>query len=181
MKILFHDWRRLAFLPSFCHSCACEMSLGWGHLITWIDPSVGHLNGILARVGANLSNNFQKSQMPGGLPGGDIEASIWLIHKLPIMFLRKAKTLFCTKFLKPYRTVVTLRPWPKKKKINFGTPTRRLPFHCFGTSNMAAVTSTAETEKIWGRGCAIRDVAHFAKKRKSNLCLKTYQEQQKYN
>ena len=29
-----------------------------------------HLNGILARVGGNLNNNFQKSQMPGGLPGG---------------------------------------------------------------------------------------------------------------
>ena len=30
---------------------------------------MGHLNGILARVGGNLKNNFQKSQMPGGLPG----------------------------------------------------------------------------------------------------------------
>ena len=57
-----------AFPPSFCHFCACEMSPGWGHLITWMDPSVGHLNGILARVGGNLNNNFQKSQMPGGLP-----------------------------------------------------------------------------------------------------------------
>ena len=57
-----------AFPPFFCHFCACEMSPGWGHLITWMDPSVGHLNGILARVGGNLNNNFQKSQMPGGLP-----------------------------------------------------------------------------------------------------------------
>ena len=31
---------------------------------------MGHLNGILARVGGNLNNNFQKSQMPGGFPGG---------------------------------------------------------------------------------------------------------------
>ena len=31
---------------------------------------MGHWNGILVRVGANLNNNFQKSQMPGGLPGG---------------------------------------------------------------------------------------------------------------
>ena len=31
---------------------------------------MGHLNGILARVGGNLNNNFPKSQMPGGLPGG---------------------------------------------------------------------------------------------------------------
>ena len=40
---------------------------------------MGHLNGILARVGGNLNNNFQKSQMPGGLPGGgggNVEASI---------------------------------------------------------------------------------------------------------
>ena len=29
-----------------------------------------HLSGILAQVGGNLNNNFQKSQMPGGLPGG---------------------------------------------------------------------------------------------------------------
>ena len=31
---------------------------------------MGQLNGIWARVGGNLNNNFQKSQMPGGLPGG---------------------------------------------------------------------------------------------------------------
>ena len=31
---------------------------------------MGHLNGILARVGGNLNKTFQKSQMPGGLPGG---------------------------------------------------------------------------------------------------------------
>ena len=37
---------------------------------------MGHLNGILARVGGNLNNNVQKSQMPGGVPGGDVEASI---------------------------------------------------------------------------------------------------------
>ena len=42
---------------------------------------MGHLNGILARVGGNLNNDFQKSQMPGGLPGGDVEASIRPIHK----------------------------------------------------------------------------------------------------
>ena len=59
-----------AFPPSFCHFCACEMSPGWGHLITWMDPSVGHLNGVLARVRGNLNKKFQKSQMPEGLPGG---------------------------------------------------------------------------------------------------------------
>ena len=59
-----------AFPPSLCQFCACETSPGWEHLITWMDPRVGHLNGFLARVGGNLDNNFQKSQMPGGLPGG---------------------------------------------------------------------------------------------------------------
>ena len=39
---------------------------------------MGHLNGIFARVGGNLNNNPQKSQMPGGLlgGGGDVEALI---------------------------------------------------------------------------------------------------------
>ena len=41
-----------------------------GALITCMDPSVGHLNGILARVRGNLNNNFRKGQMPGDLPGG---------------------------------------------------------------------------------------------------------------
>ena len=31
---------------------------------------MGHLNGILARVGGNLNDNFQKSQMPGVGGGG---------------------------------------------------------------------------------------------------------------
>ena len=32
---------------------------------------MGHLNSILARVGGNLNNNFPKSQMLGGCPGGE--------------------------------------------------------------------------------------------------------------
>ena len=66
-----------AFLPSFCHLCACEMSPGWGHLITWMDPSVGHLNGILAWVGGNLNNNFHKVKCPGGCPGGEGMLKLW--------------------------------------------------------------------------------------------------------
>ena len=70
------DFRRFACLSVFvivnanyllyCRFCstltegvsACKMSPG----------CVVHLNGILARVGGNLNNNFQKSQMPEGLP-----------------------------------------------------------------------------------------------------------------
>ena len=68
------------FQPPFCHFCACEMSPGWGHLITWMDPSVGHLNGILARVGGIWTIIFKKVKCPGGCPGGHVEASIWPIH-----------------------------------------------------------------------------------------------------
>ena len=83
-----------AFLPSLCHLRACEMSPGWRHLITLLDP-LGHLNGIFDRAGGNLNSNFQNSQMPGGLPwGGDVEASIWPIHyilqrKRSVGYLRK--------------------------------------------------------------------------------------------
>ena len=91
-------WQLKAFLPSFCHLCACEMSPGWGHLIIWMDPSVGHLNGILARVGGNLNNNFQKSQMPEGLPGGGghVEASIWPIHNRAVAHdARSQRVIWC--------------------------------------------------------------------------------------
>ena len=53
---------------------------------------MGHLNGILARVGGNLDNNFQKSQMPGELPGGG--GGI-----LKLRFDRFISPLFCFLFL----------------------------------------------------------------------------------
>ena len=62
---------------------------------------MGHLNGILARVGGNLNNNFQKSQMPGGLPGGGMlklrfDQYITLNDRLTLRLL----TLFlCLRFI----------------------------------------------------------------------------------
>ena len=46
-----------------------------------MDPSEGHLNGILAQVGGNLNNYFKKVKCPGCCPGGGgggegVEASI---------------------------------------------------------------------------------------------------------
>ena len=41
---------------------------------------IEHLNSFSASGGENLNKNFPKIQMPGGLPGGDVEASIWLVH-----------------------------------------------------------------------------------------------------
>ena len=51
---------------------------------------MGHLNGILARVGGNLNNNFQKSQMPRGLSGGG--------GMLKLQFDRYIKTLIAMVF-----------------------------------------------------------------------------------
>ena len=47
-----------------------KVSRGWGHLITWNGPIIGHLNSFSASEGGNLSKKFPKIQMPGGLPGG---------------------------------------------------------------------------------------------------------------
>ena len=41
-----------------------------------MNPSVGHLKGILAQVGGNLNNNFEKKSNARGGGGGDAEASI---------------------------------------------------------------------------------------------------------
>ena len=89
-----------AFLPSFCHLCACEMSPGWGHLITWMDPCVGHLNGILARVGGYLNNNFQKKSNARAVPrGGMLKLRFdWYIRDHPgnKVFVRRKRLLVKT-------------------------------------------------------------------------------------
>ena len=66
-------------------------------------PSVGHLNGILAGVGGNLNNNFQKSQMPGGLPGGGgmlkirFDRYITNFVNSPKELLKKVFMTFCSR------------------------------------------------------------------------------------
>ena len=66
-----------AFLPSLFHLCACEMFPGWGHLITWMDPSVGHLSSILARLGGIWTIIFKKGKCPGGCLGGRGGGRCW--------------------------------------------------------------------------------------------------------
>ena len=39
------------------------------------------LNSFSASGGGNFNKFFPKIPMPGGLPGGDVEVSIWLVHK----------------------------------------------------------------------------------------------------
>ena len=55
---------------------ATEKFPGVGHLITWNGPMMGHLNSFSASGGENLNKTFSKIQIPGELPGGDVEASI---------------------------------------------------------------------------------------------------------
>ena len=42
---------------------------GWGHLITWNGPIMGHWNSFSASGGGNLNKIFPKSQMPGDCQG----------------------------------------------------------------------------------------------------------------
>ena len=56
---------------------------GWGHLITWNGPMMGHLNSFSASRGGIWTKIFQKFKCPGGCSwGGDVEASIWLVHNV---------------------------------------------------------------------------------------------------
>ena len=85
-----------AFLPSFCHLRACEMSPGWRHLITLLDPLVwGIWTAFSTGQGGIWTVIFKIVKCPGGcLGGGDVEASIWPIHyilqrKRSVGYLRK--------------------------------------------------------------------------------------------
>ena len=95
IKNLFDNWTHF-FCPSVIH-VPVKCPRGGGILITLMDPSVGHLNSILARGGGNLNNNFQKSQMPGGCREGDVEASIWPIHYFALKTSCRAPIKFAAK------------------------------------------------------------------------------------
>ena len=44
-----------------------RVSWGWGHLITWNGPIMGHLNSFSASRGGNLNKNFAKNTTARGL------------------------------------------------------------------------------------------------------------------
>ena len=75
---LYHLWHiRVLSIKPCLHTQLPEhnksyqkVSWGWGHLITWNRPMMGHLNSFSASGGGNLNKHFPKIQMPGGLPGG---------------------------------------------------------------------------------------------------------------
>ena len=48
-----------------------KVSRGWGHLITWNEPMMGHLNSFSASGGGNLNKKFSKKyKCPGVARGG---------------------------------------------------------------------------------------------------------------
>ena len=47
-----------------------KVSRGWGHLITWNGPMMGHLNSFSASGGGNFAKIFQKFKCSGGCRGG---------------------------------------------------------------------------------------------------------------
>ena len=76
---------------------------------------MGRLNGIFAQVGGNLNNNFQKSQMPGGLPGGGgVDASISPIHNTRVLGMGMPRTQGC-----PYHWDTAALPFPQFPPVLF--------------------------------------------------------------
>ena len=47
-----------------------KVSRGWGHLITWNGPMMGHLNSFSASGGGNLNKNFPKISNARGVAQG---------------------------------------------------------------------------------------------------------------
>ena len=60
-----------------------KVSRGWGHLITWYGPMLGHLNSFYGLGRGEFEQEFSKNSNVWVLPGrgGNVEASIWLVHK----------------------------------------------------------------------------------------------------
>ena len=55
---------------------------------------MGNLNSFLARGGGNLNKNLSKNSNARGVAGGDVEASICLVHKLWFKQKREIRTKF---------------------------------------------------------------------------------------
>ena len=109
-----------AFLPSFCHLCACEMSPGWGHLITWMDPSVGHLNGILARVGGIWTIIFKKVKCPGVAGGGILKLWFdWYITQRFFLKMRNATGILLRALQRMTMKACIDAFWPNTSQANY--------------------------------------------------------------
>ena len=68
-----------------------KVSRGWGHLITWSGPIMGHLNSFSG--GGNFPKIFQKLKCPGGCPGGCLSFD-WLVHYGRLQSLCKRQVVF---------------------------------------------------------------------------------------
>ena len=65
------------------HRSYWNVSRGCGHLITWNEPIMGHLNSFSASGGGNFPKIFQKFKCPGACPGGMFKLRFdWYIKKI---------------------------------------------------------------------------------------------------
>ena len=63
-----------------------------------------------------FEQNFPKIQMPGGLPGGDVEASIWLVH-YTVIWVKKIENSSEDKWIySSYENKLTYRAHPTDNK-----------------------------------------------------------------
>ena len=69
-----------------------KVSLGWGHLITWKGPMMGHLNSFSASGGEIWTTIFQKFKCPGGCPGGG--GACWSFDLTGTLYLRTLWHIF---------------------------------------------------------------------------------------
>ena len=69
--------------------------------MTWNGSMAGHLNGFLAWGGGEFEHTFFKNSNARGFARGDVEASIWLVHKRhhknKHVFLPNPEMLFISK------------------------------------------------------------------------------------
>ena len=88
---LYYLWHvRMLSIKPCLHTQSLEprsywkVSWGWGHLITWNGPTMGHLNSSLASGGGNLNKNFPKNSNAQGVAGGgclsfNLTGSLWAV------------------------------------------------------------------------------------------------------
>ena len=101
-----------------------KVSWGWGHLITWNGPRMGHLNSFPPREGGICTKIFQKFKCPGGCPGGMLKLRFdWYIisqtQKLYVFLYCKKKmwSFHRTIVLNLYLVSVFSSTLPKAKRF----------------------------------------------------------------
>ena len=77
-----------------------KVSRGWGHLVTWNGPMMGHLNSFSAS-GGEIFQKFSKNSNARGLPGGKLKLRFdWYIITVRVVMPSFGKKKFRAQFSK---------------------------------------------------------------------------------